>query len=106
MRAKLARPVRGGDTGKRTSPALAPRPVSYPTLADDEDPWSVVGSLKDQLAAGSYLVISHVTADHIPDGAARRARDAYAGASAPGVPMIRRAEKAATRPGRRIRGTA
>jgi S-adenosyl methyltransferase len=58
-------------------------------LEDSEDPWSVVGDLKDQVAPGSYLVISHVTADHIPPGAAQRARDAYCGASAPGVPRTR-----------------
>lgn len=58
-------------------------------LENNEDPWSIVGHLKDQMAPGSYLVISHVTADHIPPGAAQRARNAYTGASAPGVPRTR-----------------
>ena len=58
-------------------------------IEDSEDPWAIVNRLKDQMAAGSYLVISHVTADHIPPQAARQARDAYQGASAPGVPRSR-----------------
>jgi hypothetical protein len=55
-------------------------------LEDTEDPWAIVNSLKDRMAPGSYLVISHVTADNITPQAARQARDAYQGASAPGVP--------------------
>jgi hypothetical protein len=54
-------------------------------VEDREDPWAIVNWLKDQMAPGSYLVISHVTADHIPPAAAARARDVYASASAPGV---------------------
>jgi hypothetical protein len=58
-------------------------------LDDTEDPWSIVNQLKDRMAPGSYLVISHVTADNITPQAARQARDAYQGASAPGVPRTR-----------------
>jgi hypothetical protein len=71
------------------------RPVAVLLVAilhfveDSEDPWAIVGRLKDQMAPGSYLVISHVTADHIPPQAAQQARDAYADASAPGVPRTR-----------------
>jgi hypothetical protein len=54
-------------------------------LDDADDPYAVVDYLKDQIAPGSYVVISHVTADHIPLEAAVRARAAYASASAPGV---------------------
>jgi hypothetical protein len=54
-------------------------------LEDHEDPWGIVNMFKHQVAPGSFLVISHVTADHLPPGAARRAREAYAGVSAPGV---------------------
>jgi hypothetical protein len=50
-----------------------------------EDPWAVVDYLKDQIAPGSYLVISHITADHIPPAAATQVREVYAEASAPGV---------------------
>jgi hypothetical protein len=55
-------------------------------LEDSEDPWAIVNFLKDQIAPGSYVAISHVTDDHIPAGAAQQARQAYQGASAPGVP--------------------
>lgn len=58
-------------------------------VEDCEDPWAIVKYLKDQMAPGSYLVVSHATADHIPAGAAVRARQAYEGASAPGVPRTR-----------------
>jgi S-adenosyl methyltransferase len=54
-------------------------------VRDEEDPWALVNTLKDRIAPGSYLVISHGTADHISPEAAKRARDAYADASAPGV---------------------
>src|SRR5580700_4979133 len=37
----------------------------------------------------AILLVSHVTADHIPLGAARQAQEAYADASAPGVPSSR-----------------
>jgi len=55
-------------------------------IEDSDDPWATVNRYKDQMAPGSFLVISHVTADHIPAGAAQQAREAYEGASAPGVP--------------------
>jgi hypothetical protein len=58
-------------------------------VEDDEDPWGIVNVFKDQVAPGSFLVISHVTADHLPPDAARRARAAYVGASAPGVARTR-----------------
>jgi hypothetical protein len=58
-------------------------------IQDSEDPWAIVSRFKDRMAPGSYLVISHVTADHIPPDAAEQARDAYAGASAPGVARTR-----------------
>ena len=55
-------------------------------LEDSDDPWAIVNVLKDQIAPGSYVAVSHVTDDHVPPGAAQRARQAYQGASAPGVP--------------------
>jgi hypothetical protein len=58
-------------------------------LGSRDDPWAVVNYLKDQIAPGSYLVISHVTADHIPLDAAARAWAAYQDASAPGVARCR-----------------
>src|ERR1700733_7495322 len=58
-------------------------------VEDREDPWAVVNCYKDLMAPGSYLVISHVTANHLSEDAARQARAAYAGASAPGVARTR-----------------
>jgi hypothetical protein len=55
-------------------------------LDDSDDPWAIVNLLKDQIVPGSYLVLSHVTDDHVSEQAAERARQAYQGASAPGVP--------------------
>jgi hypothetical protein len=58
-------------------------------IEDSDDPFAIVNCYKDHMAPGSFLVMSHVTADHIPAGAARQASDAYADASAPGVPRSR-----------------
>jgi hypothetical protein len=55
-------------------------------ISDDANPWALVNCYKDMTAPGSYLVISHVTADHLSSDAAGQAQAAYAGASAPGVP--------------------
>ncbi len=38
-------------------------------IADAEDPWAVVATLRDALAPGSYLVLSHVNSDSRPDKA-------------------------------------
>lgn len=35
-------------------------------VADDEDPWRLVARLRDALAPGSYLALSHATADDLP----------------------------------------
>ena len=58
-------------------------------VEDHENPWAIVNCYKDLMAPGSYLVISHVTADHLSEDAARKARAAYDGASAPGVARTR-----------------
>jgi hypothetical protein len=58
-------------------------------VEDHEDPWAVVNCYKDLMAPGSFLVISHVTADHLSAEAARCAQAVYDGASAPGVARTR-----------------
>jgi hypothetical protein len=58
-------------------------------VKDHEDPWAVVNCYKDMMAPGSYLVITHVTADHLSAEAAAQAQAVYDGASAPGVPRTR-----------------
>jgi S-adenosyl methyltransferase len=58
-------------------------------VEDHEDPWALVNCYKDLMAPGSFLVISHVTADQLCGDAAQQARAVYAGASAPGVARTR-----------------
>jgi hypothetical protein len=58
-------------------------------VEDREDPWAVVNCYKDMMAPGSFLVITHVTADHLSAEAAAQAQAVYDGASAPGVPRTR-----------------
>ena len=58
-------------------------------LPDNDNPWALVDEIKRKLAPGSYVVISHVTADEIPAGAARQAAEVYRDASAPGVARSR-----------------
>jgi len=53
-------------------------------LGDDEDPAGIVARLRDRLADGSYVVISHATADFDRQAAAAAAR-AYDQAAAPMV---------------------
>jgi S-adenosyl methyltransferase len=52
---------------------------------DSEDPWAVVECIKEHIAPGSYLVVSHVTDDELSHDARHYARQAYEGASALGV---------------------
>jgi SAM-dependent methyltransferase len=54
-------------------------------VPDSDDPWAIVECIKEHLAPGSYLVISHVTDDGLSHDARRCAQQAYEGASAPGV---------------------
>jgi hypothetical protein len=71
------------------------RPVAVLLVAvlhfvpDSDSPWSAVKCITDHLAPGSYLVISHVTSDEIPDDAVRQAREIYAGALAQGAARSR-----------------
>jgi SAM-dependent methyltransferase len=58
-------------------------------LTDADRPHDIVRCLAGRLAPGSYVVISHGTADHIAPGAARAAAAVYEGASAPGVARSR-----------------
>ncbi len=58
-------------------------------LPDNENPWALVDEIKGKLAPGSYVVISHVTADEIPAWVARQPSEVYRDASAPGVARSR-----------------
>ena len=54
-------------------------------VRDSENPYVIVEQLKAAMAPGSYLVISHVTAEDIPAESAEQARALYEHATAPGV---------------------
>jgi SAM-dependent methyltransferase len=58
-------------------------------IPDSAGPHDIVGTIAARLAPGSYIALSHVTADHLDPAAAKAARAAYDGASAPGVPRTR-----------------
>ena len=59
------------------------RPVAVLMVAvlhfvpDDDRPWSCVRNLTERLAPGSYLVLSHVTSDFLPEDSARKAEAIY-----------------------------
>ncbi|OLB66563.1 MAG: hypothetical protein AUI10_02415 [Actinobacteria bacterium 13_2_20CM_2_72_6] len=46
-------------------------------LDDDEDPHRLVARLLEPLAPGSYLAISHGTADNLPDDVSRRGAELF-----------------------------
>ena len=58
-------------------------------LTDDDQPGEVIQAITDRIAPGSYIAISHVTADDITPGAQKTARAAYDGASVPVQPRSR-----------------
>jgi hypothetical protein len=58
-------------------------------LTDDDRPGEIIQAITERMAPGSYLAISHVTADDITPGAQKTARAAYDGASVPVQPRSR-----------------
>lgn len=46
-------------------------------VADTDDPWSLVAQLMAAFAPGSYLALSHVTADGMPPAAVQAGTDVY-----------------------------
>jgi SAM-dependent methyltransferase len=66
------------------------RPIAVLVLAifhfvpDEDDPAAITASLREALAPGSYLVLTHVCRDLLPDkAAAARAKDVYQKAGQP-----------------------
>ena len=55
-------------------------------IKDDEDPPGFLKALKQAMAPGSYLAISHITGDQIAKEDSLAAQDVYTNASAPVVP--------------------
>jgi len=58
-------------------------------ISDDEDPYAITRTLTDAMPPGSYLVISHITADDVGADAGRRAEAVYANATAQAHPRTR-----------------
>jgi len=50
-------------------------------VADESDPWGLVTRYLDALAPGSYLALTHITADSKPPAAVQAFRDLYASAT-------------------------
>jgi hypothetical protein len=50
-------------------------------VADSSDPWGLVARYMAALAPGSYLALSHITADQKPPAAVQAILDIYAGAT-------------------------
>jgi hypothetical protein len=55
-------------------------------VTDAENPQAPVRLWRDTMRRGSYLAISHITADEVEPATAKAAQDVYAAASAPVVP--------------------
>lgn len=58
-------------------------------VADDDDPYGIVATIRDALPAGSYLVLAHVSVDEIPEDVVERAVGLYSRASEPLTPRTR-----------------
>jgi SAM-dependent methyltransferase len=55
-------------------------------VRDDEDPYGILGTLRDAMAPGSYLALSHVTTDGLSAGLLARNEDVYKRATSPSRP--------------------
>ena len=58
-------------------------------IRDVDEPHEIVEELKAAMPAGSYLVVSHVTADEIPAQTTAKVRELYNHATAPATPRTR-----------------
>jgi hypothetical protein len=52
-------------------------------IKDDEDPHGIVSTLREEMPPGSFLVLTHVTADAVSEEDMRYAEDVYSFATAP-----------------------
>jgi hypothetical protein len=60
--------------------------IAGSTLEEERARAKAVRVLKDALAPGSYLVVSHATPDDVPDGVSEATKGVYASASAQVTP--------------------
>lgn len=58
-------------------------------IRNDENPHRLVSQLRAAMVTGSYLVMSHVTSDHVTQDASFQAQSLYDRATAPAVPRTR-----------------
>jgi hypothetical protein len=58
-------------------------------VPDAEDPYGIVATIRDTIARGSYLALSHVTRDNLSDDLAEQAIKLYDNASAPLSPRTK-----------------
>jgi S-adenosyl methyltransferase len=83
-----------------TAPGLAglidfSRPVAVLLVAvlhfvgDKDDPYAIVGTFRDAMAPGSYLVLSHVTTDGLSAELLARIEDVYERSTSPSRPRSR-----------------
>ncbi|WP_433076379.1 SAM-dependent methyltransferase [Dactylosporangium sp. CA-052675] len=55
-------------------------------IPDEADPWSIIARLRDALAPGSHLVVSHLTLDGVDAAPAQQGTQVYRRSNAPIVP--------------------
>ncbi len=58
-------------------------------VKDQERPYEIVERLKESMAPGSYLVVSHVTGDSVTPDITAKVRELYEGTTAPSAPRTR-----------------
>jgi hypothetical protein len=58
-------------------------------IRDVDEPHEIVQELKAAMPSGSYLVVSHVTADEIPEQVTAKVRELYNRTTAPATPRTR-----------------
>lgn len=58
-------------------------------ISDDERHYEIVERLKEAMAPGSYLVISHVTGDNVTADVTAKVQELYEGTTAPSTPRTR-----------------
>lgn len=58
-------------------------------ITDDEQPDEIIRLLRSTMAPGSYLAVSHITAEDVHPNDSNSAQEIYASASAPAIPRTR-----------------
>ena len=69
-----------------SSPVAVLMLASLHFVTDAENPQAILRLWRETMRRGSYIAISHITADKVEPARAKAAQDVYADASAPAVP--------------------